>query len=110
MMMPSTTTNIPPTLTWNSGTLRLLDQTRLPAEETYIDVRDVAVLEDAIQRLVVRGAPAIGCAAAFGVVLVARETPGDVSTSDWRADFDRRCEHLALTRPTAVNLRWAVER
>lgn len=100
---------LPPTLSWNGAALRLLDQTRLPAEEQYIDVTQAGVLEDAIQRLVVRGAPAIGCAAAFGVVLIARDLPGEPSP-EWLREFDRRCEHLAQTRPTAVNLRWAVER
>ena len=90
--------------------MRLLDQTRLPAEEAYIAVASVAELEDCIQRLVVRGAPAIGCAGAFGVVLCAREVPGDPRCDEWWRDFTARCEHLARTRPTAVNLSWAVER
>jgi methylthioribose-1-phosphate isomerase len=102
--------NIPATLSWDGARLRLLDQTRLPADEVYLDVDDVAVLEDAILRLAVRGAPAIGCAAAFGVILIAREVPARLPMPEWLKDFDRRCEHLAETRPTAVNLRWAVER
>lgn len=112
-MNPSTAAlsqNIPATLSWNGSALRLLDQTRLPALETYIDVSDVATLEDCIQRLVVRGAPAIGCAAAFGVVLIARGIEGKPSADAWLKTFDARCDHLAATRPTAVNLRWAVER
>ena len=90
--------------------MRLLDQTRLPAEEAYIEVVSVAVLEDCIQRLVVRGAPAIGCAGAFGVVLCGREVSGDPRGDEWWRGFAARCEHLARTRPTAVNLSWAVER
>ncbi|HEY3323483.1 MAG TPA: S-methyl-5-thioribose-1-phosphate isomerase [Planctomycetota bacterium] len=105
-----TTSAIPSTLSWNGHTLRLLDQTRLPAEETCIDVTSVAVLEDCIYRLVVRGAPAIGCAAGFGVVLIAREIPASLPGAQWLQEFDSRCAHLAATRPTAVNLRWAVER
>ncbi|MCY3024207.1 MAG: S-methyl-5-thioribose-1-phosphate isomerase [Planctomycetota bacterium] len=100
----------PATLSWNGSALRLLDQTRLPAEETYVDVTAVEALEDCIRRLVVRGAPAIGCAAAFGVVLCARESAGAPATAQWLADFEARCAHLAATRPTAVNLKWAVER
>lgn len=101
---------IPAALSWNGKTLRLLDQTKLPGEETYIDVATVAVLEDAIFRLVVRGAPAIGCAAAYGTVLIAREIPAKLGDSEWLKEFDARCDHLNETRPTAVNLRWAVER
>jgi len=59
---------------------------------------------------VVRGAPAIGCAAAFGVYLIHGEIPRTLSREEWAAEFDSRCAHLAETRPTAVNLRWAVER
>jgi methylthioribose-1-phosphate isomerase len=100
----------PTAVAWDGRILRLLDQTRLPAEEVYLDVSTVPVLEDAIQRLVVRGAPAIGCAAAFGVVLCAREVPGDPAADEWWKAFDARCMHLAATRPTAVNLSWAVNR
>ena len=106
--MPSN--KIPAVVIWENSRLRLLDQTLLPAEERYIDIPDVKTLEDAILRLAVRGAPAIGCAAAFGVILCANETPGDVASDKWKTDFDARCHHLAETRPTAVNLRWAVER
>jgi methylthioribose-1-phosphate isomerase len=100
---------IPAAVAWN-GSLRLLDQTALPAAEVYIDVKTVDVLEDCILRLAVRGAPAIGCAAAFGVVLIAREIERIASPVEWRAEFERRCDRLAATRPTAVNLRWAVNR
>jgi methylthioribose-1-phosphate isomerase len=100
----------PVAVSYRAGVLRLLDQTRLPAEEAYLDVASAAVLEDCIRRLVVRGAPAIGCAAAFGVVLCARETPFALSPRAWLRAFDARCAHLAATRPTAVNLQWAVER
>ena len=100
---------IPAAVAWN-GSLRLLDQTRLPGAETYLDIQSVAQLEDAIQCLAVRGAPAIGCAAAFGVVLIAREIAHVASVCEWRMEFEKRCDHLAATRPTAVNLRWAVNR
>ena len=101
---------IPATLSWDGSVLRLLDQTRLPAQEVYVDIQRTDELEDAIQRLVVRGAPAIGCAAAFGVVLAAREVSQSLPPEAWLKDFDARCARLALTRPTAVNLKWAVER
>ena len=111
--MPDTfqiTARIPAAVEWRDGKLRLLDQTRLPADEVYIDVLSVVVLEDAIRRLVVRGAPAIGCAAGFGVILIARELAERPLDAAWRCEFDTRCAHLAAVRPTAVNLRWAVER
>ena len=114
--MPDSRTNasrsstIPAALAWRGTALRLLDQTRLPAVETHLDVRDVRTLEDCIQRLVVRGAPAIGCAAAFGVVLIAREMRGPHQAAAWWKNFAARCQHLARTRPTAVNLQWAVAR
>jgi methylthioribose-1-phosphate isomerase len=86
--------------------LRLLDQTKLPAEAVYVDIDDERAMWDAIRRLVVRGAPAIGVAAAFGVYLGVRE-------ADERS-FERRlnevCDYLATSRPTAVNLFWAIER
>ena len=108
--MNTSLNSLPATLSWNGHALRLLDQTRLPSEEIYIDVTGVETLEDCIRRLVVRGAPAIGCAAAFGVLLAARALRADLSHAHWMGQFDACCERLAKTRPTAVNLKWAVER
>src|SRR3954469_14897064 len=97
------------TLEWTGSALRLLDQTKLPTETVYVDITDERQMWDAIKRLVVRGAPAIGVAAAFGVYLGVRNDP-----SDTLADFDRRldevCAYLATSRPTAVNLFWAIDR
>lgn len=91
------------TLEWigdaRSGFLRLLDQTRLPTEVTYLDCHDVQSVWDAIKRLSVRGAPAIGVAAAYGCV-IGSQHGNLVSAAD----------HLAASRPTAVNLFWAVDR
>jgi len=90
-----------------SGYLKLLDQTRLPEEEFYIDCRDVQAVWDAIQRLAVRGAPAIGIAAAYACVLgVQQVKPGQSTTKRLREVAD----HLITSRPTAVNLAWALER
>ncbi|MCW8133761.1 MAG: S-methyl-5-thioribose-1-phosphate isomerase [Planctomycetota bacterium] len=106
----------PPTLEWLGDRLRLLDQTRLPAEETYLETRDVASLCDAIKRLVVRGAPAIGCAGAYGVLIAAREARanagacGTAKPVNWRERFEDLCAQVETSRPTAVNLGWAVER
>jgi methylthioribose-1-phosphate isomerase len=86
---------------WNGDHLRLLDQRRLPSEETYVDCRSVLDVAQAIRDLVVRGAPAIGIAAAWGVVLAAQgaDTPMDAALATLRA-----------SRPTAVNLMWALDR
>ncbi len=103
---------IPRTLEWIGelpGALRLLDQTRLPLETAFVDYRSVDELVLAIRRLVVRGAPAIGCAAAYGVCLGIQE-----ETSSGEAQFfaalDSAIERLAASRPTAVNLFWALAR
>ena len=87
------------------GHLRLLDQTRLPAETVYLDCRDVESVREAIVRLSVRGAPAIGIAAAYGCVIARRDEERGVA-----GGFDGGCERLASSRPTAVNLTWAIER
>lgn len=95
----------PETLQWVGDGLRLIDQTRLPNELVYVVCTDVEQTHDAIQRLVVRGAPAIGIAAAYGVCL-ARNANGALD----RASALRAIEYLATSRPTAVNLFWALER
>jgi methylthioribose-1-phosphate isomerase len=94
---------------WSGTELVLIDQTRLPSaevERTCARWEDVA---DAIRTLVVRGAPAIGVAAAFGVVLAARASKA-TSFDDLMADLETAIDGLAATRPTAVNLFWALER
>jgi methylthioribose-1-phosphate isomerase len=85
---------------WKDDALELLDQTRLPAEEVWLRCTSADDVADAIRRLAVRGAPAIGIAAAYGVVLGAR-AGGDLAAV---------VDLLASTRPTAVNLRWALGR
>jgi methylthioribose-1-phosphate isomerase len=85
---------------WRDGVLELLDQTRLPAEEAWLRCETPEQVADAIRRLAVRGAPAIGIAAAYGLALAARAG----------RSFDEAAELLGSTRPTAVNLRWAIER
>ncbi len=90
-----------------TGHLRLLDQTRLPNEQVFLECRDVQSVWDAIKRLSVRGAPAIGIAAAFGCVVGVR---GTTSEADTRAALKRAADHLATSRPTAVNLFWALDR
>lgn len=95
------------TIEWADGLVRFLDQTRLPQEETYVETVDVGRIAEAIRRLEIRGAPAIGVAAALGVVLAARA--GD-SVEAVRASCSDAIRILAATRPTAVNLFTALAR
>jgi len=96
-------------LKWKKGKLFLLDQTRLPLREIYVPCSSDLHVADAIRTMVVRGAPAIGVAAAFGMVLGSRTIKTKVYLS-FLKEMDRIGERLIATRPTAVNLRWAVER
>jgi methylthioribose-1-phosphate isomerase len=109
-MMPSTTTT--PTLHWIGGIdghLRLIDQTRLPGEFLEIDCFDVESVWEAIRSLRVRGAPAIGIAAGYGLCLaLLRSAEADKKALFTRLDEASR--YLASSRPTAVNLCWALER
>jgi methylthioribose-1-phosphate isomerase len=105
-------TNIPRTLEWIGqlpGALRLIDQTRLPLETTFVDYHSVDELVSAIRRLVVRGAPAIGCAAAYGVCIGVQDAC-DASEDQFFAALHSAVERLAASRPTAVNLFWALDR
>ncbi|MFQ5598358.1 MAG: S-methyl-5-thioribose-1-phosphate isomerase [Nitrospiria bacterium] len=97
------------TVAWKEGAVRLLDQTRLPEEVVYVDCRDVATVAEGIRSLQVRGAPAIGITAAYGVALAAQQVSADLF-DDFYQQLLPGCELLALTRPTAVNLFWAIER
>ncbi len=91
------------------GAARLIDQTLLPTEVMYLDVSDVETMWEAIKVLRIRGAPAIGIAAAFGLYLAVRDTPaGDYAT--FKTELDRAAQYLAGSRPTAVNLFWALKR
>jgi len=93
------------------GNLEILDQTRLPGGLEWIVCRDVDTVVEAIKTLRVRGAPAIGIAGAYGMVLAAGEAVGrGLDSEAARAHALARAEQLATARPTAVNLRWAVER
>jgi methylthioribose-1-phosphate isomerase len=96
------------TLEWTGTSLRLLDQTRLPAETVYVDLTDERQVWDAIKRLVVRGAPAIGVTAAYGAYMGIKDAPGNAQDVVLR--LDQVCDYLASARPTAVNLFWALDR
>ncbi|MGD9498395.1 MAG: S-methyl-5-thioribose-1-phosphate isomerase [Armatimonadota bacterium] len=102
---------VPPTLQWldtDGGLVRMIDQTRLPDELVMLDCRDVECVAQAIERLSVRGAPAIGCAAALGMALAAARSSA-VDREQLRADLQAARARLAATRPTAVNLFWALD-
>ncbi len=92
---------------WEHNVLRLLDQRRLPQEHAELTLQDAAGVAAAIRDMVVRGAPAIGIAAAYGVVLSAIAHAG---TSSWKDAVAADMERLAAARPTAVNLFWALKR
>jgi methylthioribose-1-phosphate isomerase len=98
-----------PTLTWTPEGVRFLDQIRLPLEETYVLATSHEQVADIIVTMVVRGAPAIGVSAAYGIALGARQTKARTA-AEFAPEFDRICARLAATRPTAVNLFWAIDR
>lgn len=93
------------TVEWRSGAVVLIDQRLLPAQEVYRVCRDYREVAASITDMVVRGAPAIGVTAAFGIALGMRQAKGNLAQA-----MDRICRTFAATRPTAVNLFWAIER
>lgn len=88
----------------------MIDQTLLPEELVYLDIDNIKDVYSAIKELKVRGAPAIGIAAAFGLYIGVSDFPSDRTNSDFVAYVDKNCRYLASARPTAVNLFWALER
>src|ERR1051325_11254361 len=97
------------TVEWTSEGVRMLDQRLLPNEEKYLVLRSYEEVADAIKEMAVRGAPAIGVSAAMGLALGANQSVG-TSIADLEYDFRFMCKVMEATRPTAVNLFWAVER
>ena len=97
------------TVQWYEGQVRILDQTALPGRVQFVDCRQYESVAEAIQTLKVRGAPAIGVTAALGIALGAGQFQG-TDPQAFHAWFIQVCDQLASTRPTAVNLFWAVER
>src|SRR5690349_15660795 len=97
------------TLEWTDAGVRFIDQTRLPTEEIYVTCRDYREVATAIRDMIVRGAPAIGVSAAMGVALGVRDAKA-MNIAELRFEFDEICKTLASTRPTAVNLFWAIQR
>ena len=97
------------TVEWTDSGVRFIDQTRLPTEERYVTCATYEEVARAIKTMIVRGAPAIGVAAAMGIALGVRDAEGD-HVSELRRRFDEICETMGETRPTAVNLFWAIRR
>src|SRR5271165_3591828 len=97
------------TLEWTDAGVRFIDQTKLPTEETYVTCKSYEEVADAIRTMIVRGAPAIGVAAAMGVALGTLQSQAKTQP-ELEREFDMICNVLARTRPTAVNLFWAIRR
>jgi methylthioribose-1-phosphate isomerase len=97
------------TVEWTKEGVRMLDQRLLPNEEKYVTLYSYDEVAEAIKKMVIRGAPAIGVAAAMGLALGANQSVG-TSVADLDFDFKYMCDVMGATRPTAVNLFWAIER
>lgn len=96
------------TMRWTNNCLELLDQTKLPFEVVYVQCKTSDDVINAIRAMVVRGAPAIGVAGAYGVALAALEGVGATNSSQYFGVLNSACKRIAKCRPTAVNLSWAV--
>jgi methylthioribose-1-phosphate isomerase len=97
------------TIEWTKEGVRMLDQRLLPTEEKYLTLRSYDEVAEAIKSMVVRGAPAIGISAAMGLALGATQSV-ETSVTELESDFKHMCDVMSATRPTAVNLFWAIER
>lgn len=97
------------TLEWTDAGVRFLDQTKLPTEETYVTCKTYQQVADVIRNMVVRGAPAIGVAAAMGIALGLKHSKAE-TVGELKQELDRACDAIRQTRPTAVNLFWAIRR
>src|SRR5918912_1315483 len=98
-----------PTIAREADAVVMIDQRKLPAQEVYVRCKTAAEVARAIRSMVIRGAPAIGVAAAMGIALGMRNSKA-TGTQKFAADFYKTCELMAATRPTAVNLFWAIDR
>ncbi len=98
-----------PTIDWQDGAVVMVDQRKLPGQELYIRCRTAQEVARAIRTMVIRGAPAIGVAAAMGIALGMRNSSAK-GTRQFAVDFQKICDMMASTRPTAVNLFWAIDR
>src|SRR6266481_6880652 len=97
------------TIEWTDEGISMLDQRLLPNEEKYLMLRSYEEVAEAIKKMIVRGAPAIGVSAAMGLALGANQSVG-TSVADLEYDFKFMCKVMEATEPSGVNLFWAVER
>jgi methylthioribose-1-phosphate isomerase len=98
-----------PTIDWRDDAVVMIDQRKLPTAEVWVRCRTAADVARAIRTMVIRGAPAIGVAAAMGIALGMKRSTA-TGTARFAAEFQKTCDLLASTRPTAVNLFWAIDR
>ena len=98
-----------PTIEWESDAVVMVDQRKLPGEEVYLRCKTPVEVARAIKTMVIRGAPAIGVAAAMGLALAAKKSRAQ-GTRQLAVEFNKACDLMAATRPTAVNLFWAIDR
>src|SRR6516225_6107052 len=98
-----------PTIDLQDDAIIMVDQRKLPAQEIYVRCRTAPEVAKAIRTMVIRGAPAIGVAAAYGIALGMKRSTAK-GTRQFAVDFQKTCELMAATRPTAVNLFWAIDR
>jgi methylthioribose-1-phosphate isomerase len=98
-----------PTIAWEDDAVVMVDQRKLPASEVYLRCKSAVEVAKAIRTMVIRGAPAIGVAAAFGIAFGMTRSKA-TGTRQFAAEFQKTCDLMAATRPTAVNLFWAIER
>ena len=98
-----------PTIAREDDAVVMIDQRKLPAQEVYVRAKTAPEVARAIKTMVIRGAPAIGVAAAMGIALGMRKSK-TTGTQKFAAEFQKTCELMAATRPTAINLFWAIER
>jgi len=98
-----------PTIEWKEEGIVMIDQRKLPSAEVYVTCKTASEVAKAIKTMVIRGAPAIGVAAAMGIALGMRKSKA-TGTKQFATEFQKTCDLLAATRPTAVNLFWAIDR
>ena len=98
-----------PTIDWQDDVIVMVDQRKLPSQELYVRCRNSQEVARAIRTMVIRGAPAIGVAAAMGIALGMRRSSAK-GTRQFAVEFQKTCDMMAATRPTAVNLFWAIDR
>src|SRR6266566_1900182 len=98
-----------PTIEWKDDAVVMIDQRKLPSSEIYVSCKTAQEVAKAIKTMVIRGAPAIGVAAAMGIALGMRRSKA-TGTKQFATEFQKLCDLMAATRPTAVNLFWAIDR